>query len=645
MNREIRKAHKALIEQTPDNSLPSIRQNSSSKKQSIGTPSTSRSKMKRSKTSAERPREKKSLKRYCSQSHDIFEFQGESDGESDLLRLRKSQSSNATSKREDKMVNSWGLSSGDTEAFTSSDKRALHARLLDPDAGMLPPTTMCTSFEHSLASGTDTQPTIGLTNHTMPANLMPMNDSRSLRLDHDEDRVPTPTMSSRGQSSDDFAIHTNFTDAAYKRPRLDESILDQGSAEYVELSSSASVISPSKSITITKTVSIDGKDPLLHVPLGNGRSAIDPIVLLPQLPMIDDGGDELSLSMLDPDSENMHGRATTQDQKSKETGTAFTPELGSDDAAIGLPKDQYQPRPSKSRSGLDKEELILPTDHANRPEIATTKKRKFQRRKTTAFQELLPKNEDEDEEMEIIEQPSHDMSKRKALKIFEDSDEEAPEVMESVDEIHLEPNGDPDPKIKPQDQKKQRGRPKKGNNVSHADKIEGTETQTDPGYGTRNEKAEDVPSAKGATIEPLIEAQDERDPGACSPQQSVPPLKSKRGRKKGKASELPAVVSKETVQDSDDELALNEEDLGPSRKVLDEKDANSMLAKAPNGSAISSALATTQQPMPETPRKTASAVEKGPDKHSPISSGKVAYRVGLSKRARIQPLLSIVRKT
>lgn len=47
---------------------------------------------------------------------------------------------------------------------------------------------------------------------------------------------------------------------------------------------------------------------------------------------------------------------------------------------------------------------------------------------------------------------------------------------------------------------------------------------------------------------------------------------------------------------------------------------------------------------PETPKKSTKAPDKGPDKHSPISSGKVGYRVGLSKRARIEPLLRIVRK-
>ncbi|EZF31554.1 hypothetical protein TMEN_8984 [Trichophyton mentagrophytes] len=47
-------------------------------------------------------------------------------------------------------------------------------------------------------------------------------------------------------------------------------------------------------------------------------------------------------------------------------------------------------------------------------------------------------------------------------------------------------------------------------------------------------------------------------------------------------------------------------------------------------------------PPVETPKKPA---VKGPDKHSPISvTAKVAYRVGLSRKARIAPLLKVVRK-
>lgn len=43
----------------------------------------------------------------------------------------------------------------------------------------------------------------------------------------------------------------------------------------------------------------------------------------------------------------------------------------------------------------------------------------------------------------------------------------------------------------------------------------------------------------------------------------------------------------------------------------------------------------------ETPKK---ELKKGSDQHSPLQSGKVPYRVGLSKRTRIAPLLKMIRK-
>ncbi|KAB8202658.1 hypothetical protein BDV34DRAFT_215316 [Aspergillus parasiticus] len=69
---------------------------------------------------------------------------------------------------------------------------------------------------------------------------------------------------------------------------------------------------------------------------------------------------------------------------------------------------------------------------------------------------------------------------------------------------------------------------------------------------------------------------------------------------------------------------------------------------------------TTNEKPPETPKKSpktpstapgaadvdasGKGANKGPGKHSPISTGKVPYRVGLSRKARIAPLLKIVRR-
>ncbi|PGH17105.1 hypothetical protein AJ80_04980 [Polytolypa hystricis UAMH7299] len=63
------------------------------------------------------------------------------------------------------------------------------------------------------------------------------------------------------------------------------------------------------------------------------------------------------------------------------------------------------------------------------------------------------------------------------------------------------------------------------------------------------------------------------------------------------------------------------------------------LAPAEQAQPVSTNLATPEKPAPST------TFQKGPDKHSPIATNKtVRYRVGLSRSARIAPLLKVIRK-
>lgn len=65
------------------------------------------------------------------------------------------------------------------------------------------------------------------------------------------------------------------------------------------------------------------------------------------------------------------------------------------------------------------------------------------------------------------------------------------------------------------------------------------------------------------------------------------------------------------------------------------KNSGSSLVTTPTG------VAANNPPSSQTPRKNS---KKGPDQHSPLQSGKMPYRIGLSKRTRIAPLLKIIRK-
>ena len=99
LNRESRAAHQSLIEPTPKSAYPAIGAYNCSQQQTPTSPTASRLKTKRSKTSVEKPKARKPLKTYGQSSQDpkarkplkvygqssqdIFKFHGGSDGELD----------------------------------------------------------------------------------------------------------------------------------------------------------------------------------------------------------------------------------------------------------------------------------------------------------------------------------------------------------------------------------------------------------------------------------------------------------------------------------------------------------------------------------------------------------------------------------
>lgn len=122
----------------------------------------------------------------------------------------------------------------------------------------------------------------------------------------------------------------------------------------------------------------------------------------------------------------------------------------------------------------------------------------------------------------------------------------------------------------------------------------------------------------------------------------VPTQPKKRGRKK--TSEIIAVKSNGV---SESQLAGSvlgtSKDNEAQRKVLHETDRNKQpLQETANTPPTKTNAAVTETPAPaQTPTKD---LKKGLDQHSPLQSGKVPYRVGLSKKTRIAPLLKMIRK-
>ena len=124
---------------------------------------------------------------------------------------------------------------------------------------------------------------------------------------------------------------------------------------------------------------------------------------------------------------------------------------------------------------------------------------------------------------------------------------------------------------------------------------------------------------------------------------TVPIQPKKRDRKK-----TPEIISGKSTSvskpQSTDAVPATPKENGVQRKALHETDSNkqSLHEMGSTPPTKASTAAVTGIPAPaQTPIKDA---KKGPDQHSPLQRGMVPYRVGLSKKTRIAPLLKIIGK-
>ncbi|KAJ5993504.1 hypothetical protein N7451_009228 [Penicillium sp. IBT 35674x] len=179
------------------------------------------------------------------------------------------------------------------------------------------------------------------------------------------------------------------------------------------------------------------------------------------------------------------------------------------------------------------------------------------------------------------------------------------------------------------------------------------------------------PDTESTTADPNHLGTPQPDPTASTEESSTTtksgdkPAPKKRGRKRKQPLELPleaapAQVTEEQDLPSNSKIVVLKVNANPAGSSSDPKHEtkaveaeNSMplpQADPPVPQANDQSEAPPQTPSkPDqnltTPVAGSTNTRKGPAKHSPISStSKVPYRVGLSKRARIAPLLKIVRK-
>lgn len=313
-------------------------------------------------------------------------------------------------------------------------------------------------------------------------------------------------------------------------------------------------------------------------------------------PDLEDTCDELSLSLSKQQPSNITSKQSNTDRP-HEKDELDDDKLGSDDTGVDLPVENYQPRPSRSRSGRMNEELLVPIDFSKRPEATAKGKKKNKRRKTTAFEQLVHEDRDEKDifQVKLPSPPKVSEPFSVVLKL-----RDAPTTSKAEVAERPQPEIDASKELSKAPISKKRGRPKK-----------------------------QVPEPHAEQVKP-----------ACDPPSS--PTKSKinvPNQSTSKKRKMPTSLDSD-LSCADEDGALPPEtnpnipDPPPRSARPSPSHENPPITRSPSPTKQLSAL--------QTPPKTVPA--KGPDKHSPISSGKVAYRIGLSKRARIEPLLRVVRK-
>ena len=429
-------------------------------------------------------------------------------------------------------------------------------------------------------------------------------------------------------------------------------------------------------------------------------------------------------AFLPADSSTQSPSQTLEEQET--SNLAVADELGSDDPAIGLPKDQYQPRPSRSRGNPKENDLLIPEDFSRRPEALVREKRKAKnRRKTTALERPTPKIEVEDEDEDEVKVPlvavpklpprqkrgrypendesdyvkSRDKGLGQAIAVDQENNKHVNRVEQEAKERKEVVPASPSPK------KRGRGRPKKQaiqpvgdiqdfdsgdeagpepiecstkprlaqseekrkSRIDHAspadehgeasgDDQEAHQTSKNGNDDTMsapsdNEPDQDIPpihepvpaqpKSRGSNKRKLDDDDDdnetvpnpsEHDDTATDTAQPIKAPPKKRGRKK--KTDPPATSASTKPLDQED-CASEHPDDGPEQNHQALKALSPTEANTAKGPTISPTKIATP---PTTPPKAARPV------HSPITSSTVKFRVGLSKKVRIAPLLKIVRK-
>lgn len=325
---------------------------------------------------------------------------------------------------------------------------------------------------------------------------------------------------------------------------------------------------------------------------------------------------------------------TTQKRRRGDTNKAT--QLAADDLMPDLPADQYQPRPSRSRSARTMDDLIIPSDFSKRPETLAKKKEKGKgkgKRGKTKADDEPQQGEIQQQEDQLDPYPKSQELEPNAKDAQRPQSEDPtfnepdPATLDDPQEPTLLPAPDP-PQPPQKEPKKPRGRPKKD--------VLPPPPLPPPEFPQRKELA--VNTANN-------------------------PAPAKRGRKKKQK-----VISEEIITDEEPEDPKPETDEvdagrgGGGGGVLKEIAINTIHTPIlPTRSQEEKEEEENEEgidtpPLPERDKlekvEVMNNIKREGVKTSPAPGAtsetggglKSIYRVGLSKRQRIAPLLKIVKK-
>jgi hypothetical protein len=327
-----------------------------------------------------------------------------------------------------------------------------------------------------------------------------------------------------------------------------------------------------------------------------------------------------------------HAQVKDENDRPQAEARSSTPAQGEDlYDELSIPLENYTPRPSRSRAVREPDDLMAAIDFSKRPE-ATIKARarakaKSKTKRSKTMGDALSENIVIDLDIDVLNKST--TRNEESVDPGRQADNEALDCTgvafkEDVitkalqKDLHVIDAATAEAETAPS--KKKRGRPKKTEKATL-----GADAVKVPSAG----KQEDTTKAPGCALSEFDMAIQSGDDS------NVHDHETTRKPKLSTAEEL------------------NEQPIEPAHRIsikqvteMGDRD-NSVHLDSPESSNAAKSILTAKS-NPSSPVKDAqlSAPSKASSrsKHSPIATSKVPYRVGLSKKARIAPLLRIVRK-